>query len=61
MNRCFVCGKETEDENILLDQRICNNCQDKIKNINVQDADYDYYIGVVKLMLQNYIDNHNND
>ncbi len=56
MSRCFVCGKETEEENFLLGQTICSKCQDKIKNISVKDPDYDYYIGVVKLMLQNYVD-----
>ncbi|MDI6601384.1 MAG: sigma factor G inhibitor Gin [Thermoanaerobacteraceae bacterium] len=57
MNRCFVCGKETEDENILLNQRVCNKCYENIKNINAKDPNYDYYIQAVKLMLQNYVDN----
>ncbi|TZE81062.1 sigma factor G inhibitor Gin [Calorimonas adulescens] len=57
MGRCFVCGRETQNESTLLNQKVCDKCYEKIKNISTRDPDYEYYIGAVKLILQNYVNN----
>ncbi|MGO1468502.1 MAG: sigma factor G inhibitor Gin [Tissierella sp.] len=51
---CNICGNSKENISIF-NLKICKSCLGEIENLNIEDANYDYYKNLMRIFLGYYV------